>query len=169
MILEDVITLYCELDKRGIAIWIDGGWAVDAVLGAQTRPHADLDIVIQTGQVAALRGYLDARGYRDVPRGDTKPWNFLLGDADGRLVDVHVITLDSQRNGLYGQVEMGIMYPAGSLTGTGVIGGHVVRCISVEYLIKFHTGYAFDENDVKDVSALCERFGIPMPQAYCNF
>ncbi len=61
------------------------------------------------------------------------------------------------------------MYPAGSLTGTGVIGGHVVRCIAVEQLVAFHAGYAFDENDVKDVSALCERFGIPLPEVYAGW
>ncbi len=169
MILTDVVELYRELDKRGIAIWIDGGWAVDALLGEQTRSHTDLDIVIRTEQVAALREFLEERGYRDVPRGDTKFWNFVLGDAEGRLVDVHVVTLDARRNGIYGPVERGIMYPAGSLTGTGVIGGHVVRCISVEHLIKFHTGYAFDENDVKDVSALCTRFGIPLPEGYAGW
>ncbi len=169
MILADVVELYRELDKRGILIWIDGGWAVDAALGMQTRPHADADIVIQTKDVAALREFLEERGYRDVPRGDTKPWNFVLGDGEGRLVDVHVVTLDAQRNGLYGPLEVGIMYPAGSLTGTGVLGRRVVRCISVEHLIAFHTGYAFDENDVKDVSALCERFGIPLPEDYAGW
>lgn len=28
-------------------VWLDGGWGVDALLGRQTRPHDDMDIVIE--------------------------------------------------------------------------------------------------------------------------
>ena len=44
---EDVVELYRVLHQSGIAIWIDGGWAVDAVVGRQTRSHYDLDIAIE--------------------------------------------------------------------------------------------------------------------------
>jgi hypothetical protein len=55
----------------GIRVWLDGGWAVDASLGSQTRPHSDLDIVIEERHVERL-------GYDDT----------------GRKVDFHVIVLD---------------------------------------------------------------------------
>lgn len=165
MDMNDVVELYTELEKRGIEIRIDGGWAVDALLGEQTRPHEDVDIVIESKDVAGLRAFLEERGYRDVPRDDTTPWNFVLGDDNGRLVDIHVITLDALGNGIYGPAEMGIMYPASSLTGVGVIGGQSVRCIGVQDLIQFHLGYAFDENDVRDVVALCNHFGLAVPEA----
>jgi lincosamide nucleotidyltransferase A/C/D/E len=42
MTAEDVIELYTGLDDVGVEVWIDGGWGVDALLGEQTRPHADL-------------------------------------------------------------------------------------------------------------------------------
>ena len=41
---KDVTDLYSTLESEGIKIWIDGGWAVDALLGEQTRTHEDLDI-----------------------------------------------------------------------------------------------------------------------------
>ena len=63
-------------------------------------------------------------------------------------------------------MERGAVYPAASLQGTGVVDGHVVKCVAAEYLVKFHTGYRLRERDVKDVSALCERFGIPYPDEY---
>ncbi|MFZ2096813.1 MAG: hypothetical protein WAV05_09265 [Anaerolineales bacterium] len=31
------------------------------------------------------------------------------------------------------------------------------------------TGYAFDEIDVRDVKALCQRFGIEIPEEYQKF
>jgi len=38
-----------------------------------------------------------------------------------------------------------------------------VKCISPEWMVKFHSGYELDGNDYRDVSALCERFGIALP------
>jgi lincosamide nucleotidyltransferase A/C/D/E len=169
MTAEEVVGLYNQLKSLGVAIWIDGGWGVDALLGKQTRPHEDVDIVIQQKDLAALRKLLEDQGYKDVPRDDTSDWNFVLGDDKGHLVDVHVIVLDDKQNGLYGPLERGLMYPAQSLLGTGVIDGHKVRCISAAYMVRFHTGYALKESDYKDVSALCEKFGIDLPQEYESF
>jgi lincosamide nucleotidyltransferase A/C/D/E len=44
-----------------------------------------------------------------------------------------------------------------------------VDCVSPEWLVRFHTGYPVDETDWADVSALCERFGIPVPSDYARF
>lgn len=146
----DVINLYEALTKNGIDIWLDGGWDVDALLGEQTRPHEDVDIVIQQKDVSRLRELLAVQGYQDVERDDTSAWNFVLGDSKDHLVDVHVFTFDAEGNGLYGPVEKGVTYPAASLTGSGNVNGHSVKCISAECIVKFHTGYEPDENDIKD-------------------
>ena len=153
----------------GIHVWLDGGWAVDACLGSQTRAHADLDIVIEERDVAAAVGALRARGYVPVPRDDTRAWNFVLGDVAGRQVDFHVIVLDAHGRGIYGPVENGNSYPAEALRGKGRIDGRAVECITPEWLVRFHTGYPVDETDWADVSALCERFGIPVPSDYARF
>ena len=34
------------LQSAGVRVWLDGGWSVDALLGEQTRPHADLDLAV---------------------------------------------------------------------------------------------------------------------------
>ncbi len=77
MTSHEVTELLDHLERRGVAVWLDGGWAVDALLGEQTRPHADVDIVIEERSVATLRQFLDAEGFRDVPRDDTSAWNFV--------------------------------------------------------------------------------------------
>lgn len=162
----DVITLHVELDRAGVEIWLDGGWAGDALLGEQTRSHEDVDLVIRQGDVPRLREMLEAKGYKDVERDDTSAWNFVLGDDHGHLVDVHAVVFDAEGNGLYGPPDRGVMYPAGSLTGVGRVGGLTVRCVSAEYLVKFHTGYKLREVDYKDVSALCARFDIDYPAEF---
>jgi Aminoglycoside-2''-adenylyltransferase len=40
----DVLDLVQLFDRHQIDLHIDGGWGVDALLGRQTRTHADLDI-----------------------------------------------------------------------------------------------------------------------------
>jgi lincosamide nucleotidyltransferase A/C/D/E len=42
-----------------------------------------------------LRTLLEERGYRDVPRDDTRDYNFMLGDDLGHQIDVHSFELDA--------------------------------------------------------------------------
>ena len=92
----------------------------------------------------------------------------MLGDNDGREVDVLAIVFDTEGNGLYGPAEKGVMFPAASLSGSGTIDDHAMRCISAEYMVKFHTGYEPHDSDFRDVAALCERFGIDYPDEYAQ-
>ena len=118
--------------------------------------------------MAKLRELLEALGYADVERDDTSPWNFVLGDDEGHEVDVHAIVFDGEGNGLYGPPEKGVMYPAAALSGAGTIAGQTVRCISAEWMVRFHTGYELHESDYMDVSALCKQFGIDYPEEYAH-
>jgi lincosamide nucleotidyltransferase A/C/D/E len=152
-----------------VGVWLDGGWGVDACLGQQTRQHEDIDVVVEQRHLDAAVKTLRAAGFGDIPRDDTRAWNFVLGDGRGRLVDFHVIVLADDGRGIYGPPENGDSYPAGSLAWTGTLAGRPVRCISPECLVAFHTGYLADENDWADVRALCDRFGIPVPEDYRNF
>lgn len=169
MIASEVVQLYEMLTAAGVSIWIDGGWCVDALLGEQTRAHSDLDIAIQQKDVAKLREALAVRGYQQIRLEQARAWNFVLGDAQGREVDAHVIVLDDHGNGTYGPAANGEMYPAAALTGTGVIERQSVRCISPEWTVKFHSGYELKEKDFRDVSALCARFGMALPPEYERF
>jgi lincosamide nucleotidyltransferase A/C/D/E len=163
MTADDVLEIARLFDQKGIEFYVDGGWAVDILLGEQTRPHADLDLAIQHKDVPSLRSLLEARGYRELPRDDSWECNFVLGDDVGREVDVHSYTFDSS-----GNLAHGVAYPIESLSGEGTLRGHRLRCISPEWLVRFHTGYALDENDYRDVMALCRRFGLNPPSEYAR-
>lgn len=164
MTANDVLAFVQLLNKNQIEVYIDGGWGVDALLGQQTRPHTDLDIAIQHKDVPKLRALLAAQGYKEISRNDSWECNFVLEDDLGHQIDVHSYTFDEQGNHTYG-----VPYPKESLSGTGTINGQSVQCIAPEWMVKFHTGYPLDENDYRDVKALCQRFGIKLPTEYERF
>jgi lincosamide nucleotidyltransferase A/C/D/E len=161
---QEAAELVDFLERDGLEVYVDGGWAVDALLGQQTRIHTDLDIALPHRYVPRLRELLGSRGYRECPRDDTWECNFVLADAQGREVDVHSYILNEAGNHIHG-----VAYTREQLTGEGSINGHLVRCISPDWLVKFHTGYELDENDFHDVRALCERFRITLPGEYLRF
>jgi len=164
MTAEAVLELMMLFDEHQIEVIVDGGWGVDALLGEQTRTHIDLDIAIAHQFVPELRRVLERRGYADILPEATTEYNFVLGDENGHRVDIHIYAFDDQ-----GNLVFGLPYPVDSLSGHGTIMGYPVRCITPEWLIKFHTGYPLDENDFHDVSALCKRFGIEPPEEYAGF
>jgi lincosamide nucleotidyltransferase A/C/D/E len=150
-----------SLELHSIEVYVDGGWAVDALLGVETRAHEDLDIALPHAQVPRLRELLTDRGFREQPRDDSWECNFVLADEHGSRVDVHSYTLDEEGRNIFG-----VPYRSEHLTGRGSIDGYPVRCIAPEWLVKFHTGYEIDDNDRHDVRLLCERFGIELPEEY---
>ena len=93
-------------------------------------------------------------------------WNFLMQHRAGAVVDLHVIVLDADGNGVLGPPEAGHAYPADSLTGRGRIGDRIVDCITAEWAVKFRDAYAGDADDRADVLALCRRFDLAVPSQY---
>ncbi len=164
MTARQVIELLKLFEQSQVVVVLDGGWGVDALLGRQTRPHSDLDIVIAFDDVPRIRLLLEGRGYKDVPRPDTRPVNFVMGDEHGHQVDIHTYSKDRVNH-----PEQGLDYPPESLHGVGTILGHKVSCIDAVNLVNFHTGYTLDENDYLDVKALCSHFNLEMPVEYARF
>ena len=164
---DAVVALYRRLQALGIPIWLDGGWGVDALLGEQTRPHDDLDIVVEEHHLLGLRAALQDDGFKDVERDDTSAWNFVLGHDDGRLIDVHAIVFDAAGNGIYGPAEHGLKYPAGSLSGVGRVESVEVKCLTAAFQVA-RSGYTLRDKEFRDVRALCERFGLALPASFSS-
>jgi lincosamide nucleotidyltransferase A/C/D/E len=160
---ERVLDLLGRLEDRGIPAWLDGGWGVDALLGTQTRPHDDLDILFRLDDTVELEQVLAEVGY--VRAHGAPPFSFELVDPEGHQVDAHPLSFKPEGDGVY-KLANGEdwVYPVGTLTAKGTILGREVRCQSPEMQILAHTaGYALDAVHRNDVTALSERFGLPLP------
>jgi lincosamide nucleotidyltransferase A/C/D/E len=159
-----VLDLLADLEALGIQLWLDGGWAVDALLGEQTRPHNDLDLVSRLEDSVQIETALGARGYVQV--GGGLPHSFELVDAEGHQVDVHPAAFNADGEGVYQTVGGGEwIFPAGGFGGVGRILGRPVPCLTPEVVLVNHTtGYALDEEHERDVRALAERYSLPLPE-----
>lgn len=153
------------LTRHGIAFWVDGGWGVDALLGIQTRPHADLDLAVYLTDLADCGDALAILGYERATTPDNPDWNPVLRGPTG-VVDLHGFTIDTYGNGILGDPADGAMYPAGSLKGVGRLSGEKVCCIAAEYVLQFRGSFEPREVDRQDVAALCERFGLALPRRF---
>jgi lincosamide nucleotidyltransferase A/C/D/E len=53
-------------------------------------------------------------------------------ESTGLVVDLHVIVLDPDGNGVLDPPEAGNVYPDASFTGCGTLGGRPVECVAAE-------------------------------------
>lgn len=167
MTADDVLELLDLFEAAGVEVWLDGGWGVDALLGEQTRDHDDLDIAIRTGDNPALLEALEAAGFRLYR--DDGPFNYVMEDGRGRLLDVHLVDLsctrvDERGTEVYGPNGLG--YESGAFEGRGTVLGRGAACCTAEFQVRSHAGYPLDDNDYRDVFALCERFNLTLPADY---
>jgi lincosamide nucleotidyltransferase A/C/D/E len=164
---ETVQVLVAAMHARGVAVCVAGGWAVDALVGRQTRRHADLDVWVHARETEGLFEALSGQGVDRVhPWPGDRPWNFVLHDGRSRRVDLHLYeTLDDGRLH-YGSVTSPFMFTVHDLSGEGAIGGMSVRCERPEFALRNHTGYAVRDIDRHDVAVLCEHVGLEPPAPY---
>lgn len=138
------------LAAAGIPAWIGGGWGIDALLGHQTRDHADLDITVVGGREAI--DALTAASFEVVT--DWWPGRVAMRRRDGAEVDVHPIEFQSDGSAIQTTREGGqYVYPADGFT-TGVVAGREDPCITAALQVEFHSGYAPQAKDTADLAAL---------------
>jgi lincosamide nucleotidyltransferase A/C/D/E len=163
----DAQSLLCVVDRleqAGIDVWLDGGWGVDALLGRPTREHDDLDLVAELRHAARIIELLRDLGYELVAGGPPK--SFVVVDAVGRQVDVHPVTFDSERGGVYEmEGDRKWTYPARGFGGSGTVAGRPVRCLTPEVQVLVHAGYDLGTKDYRELYLLRERFGVELPDA----
>ena len=166
MTADDVVFILDRLEAAGIAAWLDGGWAVDAVLGDVTRAHEDLDLIVDLDDVETMRHGLAGDGF-ELVRGDATS-NFVVRDAHAREIDVHPVRFDPGGDGIY-RMENGEdwTFPAAGFEGTGSVGGREVRCLTADVQMLCHsTGYEPDAVDARDMRLLHERLGTALLPPY---
>ncbi len=100
MEVAEVIAVLDRLAAVGLDFWVDGGWGVDALVGEQTRPHGDLDIVVGAEGLGRAADALAALDYaHDAAARPGLPARLVLHAGARRQVDLHPVVLDRHGNG----------------------------------------------------------------------
>lgn len=146
----------------GASAWVIGGWGVDALAGERTRPHHDLDLLVEADDLAAVLAALDRAGYRPGFVWSENRWQgdgdrllpsaFVAVDDAGREVDVHAVRFDGDRP--VPVSASSVVLPAGALGATGRIGDRAVQCATAEAQLVMHEGYALPPRQEADVALL---------------
>lgn len=154
------------LGVAGLRVWLDGGWGVDALLGRQSRPHDDVDVVVELSAVAEVWAALVPLGFEMTD--DLRPTRAVLRTADGRQVDLHPITFDAGGTGWQvGASPDGsdCAYPGGGFA-SGRIMGRSVPCLAASLQVAHHLGYEPTDRDRADMASLTRRYGLVLPHPY---
>jgi len=171
---QDVICLYKRLLTDCFQVWLTGGWGIDALLGEQTRPHRDLDVIMLLDDVDRMRELLGRDGYglkdlwsenrwvMDSHGGETAT-AFVLQDSEGRELDVHAMRLDDRGNGMPAWEAEGLVFRRQDLAGTGMIAESAVQCLSPDMQVLCHRGYELPEEQWRDLEVLRAKFGVEYP------
>jgi lincosamide nucleotidyltransferase A/C/D/E len=159
---EEVLRVLALLDRAGCAVWVGGGWGIDALVGRVTREHADLDLMHRLEQEAVVITTLQTAGYTEISGiSPGRPVRFVMADPAGHQIDLHPLAFAPDGSATQCADEHGgvFRYPADCFT-TGTIGGLPVRCLTAEQQAHFHHGYQPRPQDRHDMAELRRAFGI---------
>jgi len=160
---DRVLAVLRLLADAAVNAWVDGGWGVDALLGAVTREHADLDVVVPLPQVDAARAALAGAGYVRLLR-DWAPTAVAVADGGGHEIDLHLVVPTADGGGDQALPDGGRFHYPPPVTGS--VAGRPVRCVDAATQLRAHLGYEPTDTDCRDVAALAERFGLALPPPY---
>jgi lincosamide nucleotidyltransferase A/C/D/E len=170
MTAADVIAVLERLDAAAVPVWLDGGWGVDALVGEQTRQHADLDLALGADDLTRAEDVLQTLGFQHEPSVEPGlPARLVMRDPLSRQVDLHPLVFDENGDGWQQLSETGKAwgrYPAGHLDAVGVIAGRQVRCLTPELQLRFRLGHEWSASDEHDLRLLAERFGVSLPPTF---
>ena len=156
-----VLALMGRLAEAGVVAWLDGGWAVDALLGEQTREHSDVDLVLDDAALGAAVAMLEADGYVRL-REDLPASVAYRHPETGAEVDLHPLRLTPDGGGDQHYADGRPPWHYGAPV-TGRVAGREVPCCDLGTQLRAHVGYEPRDVDRADVAALAARFGVPSP------
>jgi lincosamide nucleotidyltransferase A/C/D/E len=158
------VALMRRLRAADVVAWLDGGWAVDALAGRQTREHSDVDLVVDEEALGLVRSLLHGDGYV-LLRDDLPAAVAYRHPATGDEVDLHPVRLTRDGGGdqHYGDGRPPWHYGA---PVTGFVDGVAVPCCDLATQLRSHVGYDPRPVDRADMAVLRERFGCDLPEPY---
>jgi hypothetical protein len=142
-LIKELTTL---LKQAGMAHWLFGGWAVDFLVGAITRPHEDIDLILWLEDAPAVREVLASQGYVEAPPPPEESALHTHFSRQGQQMDVMFIR--REEDGIYWSDWR---WPEGSFTELdGQLGEVICRVVSTRTLLEAKEAYLQENPDDTD-------------------
>jgi lincosamide nucleotidyltransferase A/C/D/E len=163
---QDVLEVLESLTAADVPWWVAGGWAVDALVGEQTRPHDDVDVMVPLAASPTVEASLGRLGFARADESEL-PAFLILRDPRGRQVDLYLVRVDSAGDAWqeYSPTKWD-RFSAAELCGTGRIEEMTVRCLSPEGVFRQFLGYTWGEKAIHDLTTLHRACGAPLPPGF---
>jgi lincosamide nucleotidyltransferase A/C/D/E len=175
---QDVIRIIRFLEESGVPVWLDGGWAIDALLARETRAHEDVDLIVPFDDLDTAEAVLGEVGFTKNDRRTNLPNRLVLRNCDGLQVDIRPVTFKPDGSAVHihtaagGGLKCIYVYSSAGLAGVGKIGGRVVRCATAAEQIRQKVERQYSpwastrireggvSVDLEDICSLLQVFGI---------
>lgn len=154
---EEAIAIIDLLEKEGLSPVLDGGWAVDAIAGKQTRMHQDIDFLVDIKSGTSLRALFESMGFVSHPEETEMPHRLVVVNVPRRLmIDFHLVTFHEDGSATFkitnykeGVPSYEYTYSKEGISGVGTIDGISVRCITLNEQVRCRTTrkYSFSDPD----------------------
>jgi 2''-aminoglycoside nucleotidyltransferase len=124
--LQAIGEVFGEAERRGMPLWLDGGWAIDAQLGRITRAHSDIDLGFPEERGAEFRALLQAAGFAIT---EETGYGFLATRGAVLLDCEHCVRVGDRH-----EAEAAGEYPENACPAekNGMLAGIALRCMSWE-------------------------------------
>jgi lincosamide nucleotidyltransferase A/C/D/E len=175
---ESVIQIFRHLEENGVPVWLDGGWAADALLKRETREHLDLDLIVPIERLNVAETVLRNVGFVKDHYQTQMPIRLVLRNSQELQIDIHPVTVkpDGSAEHIYLDQETQdlctFVHSVAGLSGVGMINGRIVRCTTAYEQIRQKTERHYspwDQSrmrasglsaDLEDIISLEQEFGI---------
>lgn len=172
MPLSSVVEIADALTEAGVCWWLNGGWAVDSLLGSQSRLHEDLDICVDVADGGEERATvaLERLGYEVVRSrarsGSNMPVRRVMRNQAGRAVDLILV----QRSGCGAPPDHETGWPVPELTNAdvavGQLDGRELPTLSLTAQLGAREVFTPGRRERRDVARLRKRYGVAAPVGF---
>ncbi len=168
----ELVLVIDSLEAEGMPYWLAGGWGVDALVGRRTRPHKDIDVVIEDFEQnePRVRKAFQTLGFKHITMdrgGVWMPSRSNFEDSAGHRIELLAIDWDHLGRAFDLDPDPDRCSPPRAARGdlvkevfcTGMIEGRKVPCLTVPAQLLFHTGFPLEPAGQVDVSLLRSELG----------
>ena len=155
---HDLLRVLDTLHLAGVSPVIEGGWGIDALLGQQTRPHHDLDLLVLDTDLEVSLEALSVIAFDDI-RAASSTGALTVANRDGRSVDLRCYDTDYL-------ISKTIRFDSDRFNGRGFVVGRPVRCIDADGQVMSRVGYEPASHDLGDMWKLAELARVQLAAPY---